>query len=69
MRDPGLHVPYMLATHRPFPQDVELISYYTTSDGIVDWRACVVPGAENIEVPRFPSRDGVAPTPWTPWRG
>jgi hypothetical protein len=28
-----------------------LISYYTTSDGIVDWRACVVPGAENIEVP------------------
>ncbi|MEZ5158755.1 MAG: alpha/beta fold hydrolase [Candidatus Nanopelagicales bacterium] len=43
--------PYMLATHRPFPDDVELISYYTTSDGIVDWRACVVPGAENIEVP------------------
>jgi pimeloyl-ACP methyl ester carboxylesterase len=43
--------PYMLATHRPFPPDVELISYYTTSDGIVDWRACVVPGAENIEVP------------------
>lgn len=43
--------PYMLATHRPFPDNVELISYYTTSDGIVDWRACVVPGAENIEVP------------------
>lgn len=42
--------PYMLATHRPFPEDVELISYYTTSDGIVDWRACVVPGAENNEV-------------------
>jgi hypothetical protein len=36
--------------HQPFPEDVELISYYTTSDGIVDWRACVVPGAENIEV-------------------
>jgi pimeloyl-ACP methyl ester carboxylesterase len=42
--------PYMQATHRPFPEDVELISYYTTSDGIVDWRACVVPGAENVEV-------------------
>ena len=42
--------PYMQAVHRPFPQDVELISFYTTSDGIVDWRACVVPGAENIEV-------------------
>ncbi|MFN8127304.1 MAG: alpha/beta fold hydrolase [Candidatus Nanopelagicales bacterium] len=43
--------PYMQATHQPFPSDVELISYYTTSDGIVDWRACVVEGAENIEVP------------------
>ncbi len=42
--------PYMQAVHRPFPEEVELISYYTTSDGIVDWRACVVPGAENIEV-------------------
>lgn len=42
--------PYMQAVHRPFPDDVELISYFTTSDGIVDWRACVVPGAENIEV-------------------
>jgi triacylglycerol lipase len=43
--------PYMRAVHRPFPEDVELVSYFTTSDGIVDWRACVVPGAENIEVP------------------
>jgi pimeloyl-ACP methyl ester carboxylesterase len=43
--------PYMLATHRPLRDDVELISFYTTSDGIVDWRACVVPGAENIEIP------------------
>ena len=42
--------PYMQAVHKPFPDDVELISYYTSSDGIVDWRACVVPGAENIEV-------------------
>lgn len=43
--------PYMRAAHRPLPESVELISYYTTADGIVDWRACVVPGAENIEVP------------------
>lgn len=42
--------PYMRAAHGPFPANVELVSYYTTSDGIVDWRACVVPGAENIEV-------------------
>ena len=30
---------------------MDLVSLYTTSDGIVDWRACVVPGARNIEVP------------------
>lgn len=48
---PDCTCPYMRATHRPMPEDVELISYFTTSDGIVDWRACVVPGAENIEVP------------------
>ena len=43
--------PYMQAVHRPFPDTVELVSYYTTSDGIVDWRACMIPGAENVEVP------------------
>lgn len=42
---------YMLAAHRPLPEDIDLVSIYTTSDGIVDWRACVVPGAKNIEVP------------------
>jgi triacylglycerol lipase len=42
---------YMVAAHRPLPPDIDLVSIYTTSDGIVDWRACVVPGAKNIEVP------------------
>ncbi len=42
---------YMLAAHRPLPEGIDLVSLYTTSDGIVDWRACVVPGAKNIEVP------------------
>jgi len=42
---------YMMAAHRPLPEDVDLVSLYSTSDGIVDWRACVVPGATNIEVP------------------
>ena len=41
---------YMRATRRPMPPDVDLVSLYTKSDGIVDWRACVVPGATNIEV-------------------
>lgn len=42
---------YMVAAHRPVPTEIDLVSLYTTSDGIVDWRACVVPGAKNIEVP------------------
>jgi pimeloyl-ACP methyl ester carboxylesterase len=47
---PECTCPYMTATRRPMPDDVDLVSIYTTSDGIVDWRACVVPGATNIEV-------------------
>lgn len=48
---PDCTCPYMAATRRPMPPEVELVSIYTKSDGIVDWRACVVPGATNIEVP------------------
>lgn len=43
--------PYMAAARKPIPPEVDLVSLYTTSDGIVDWRACVVPGARNLEVP------------------
>lgn len=42
---------YMVAAHRPLPAGIDLVSLYSTSDGIVDWRACVVPGATNIEIP------------------
>lgn len=48
---PECTCPYMLATRKPLPPVVELISIHTKADGIVDWRACVVPGAINIEVP------------------
>ncbi len=48
---PQCACPYMVAAHRPLPSGIDLVSLYTTSDGIVDWRACVVPGATNIEVP------------------
>ena len=41
---------YMKAIRRPMPAEVELVSLYTTSDGVVDWRSCVVPEATNIEV-------------------
>ncbi len=42
--------PYMAAVHRPMPAGVELVSVYSRSDGVIDWRSCVVPGARNIAV-------------------
>jgi triacylglycerol lipase len=34
----------------PFPADVEYRALYSRSDGIVDWRSCLDPAAEQIEV-------------------
>jgi|tagenome__1003787_1003787.scaffolds.fasta_scaffold20911723_3 triacylglycerol lipase len=36
--------------HAPLPRDVVLTSVYSRSDGIVRWRACVEPGAANVEI-------------------
>ncbi len=47
---PDCRCPYMQAVHRPMPSQTELVSIYTPSDGIIDWRSCVVPGARNIRV-------------------
>jgi triacylglycerol lipase len=33
-----------------FPPDVRYMSVYSRTDGIVDWRACLDPAAENVEV-------------------
>ncbi len=33
-----------------FPEDIELTSIYSKGDGVVRWRACVVPYARNVEV-------------------
>jgi triacylglycerol lipase len=38
------------AAERPFPATVDLVSIYSRSDGIVDWRACLDPAAEHVEV-------------------
>ena len=35
---------------RPFPDDIDFVSIYSRTDGIVDWRACLDPAAEYIEV-------------------
>jgi triacylglycerol lipase len=34
----------------PFPRGVRFVSVYSRSDGIVDWRACLDPAAEQVEV-------------------
>ncbi len=36
--------------HLPFPDSVELVSVYSRSDGVIDWRLCLDPAAVNIEV-------------------
>jgi triacylglycerol lipase len=34
----------------PFPDDAHYVSIYSRSDGIVDWRSCLDPAAELVEV-------------------
>lgn len=34
----------------PFPDEVDLVSVWSRTDGIVDWRLSLEPGAANIEV-------------------
>jgi triacylglycerol lipase len=34
----------------PFPQDVGYLSIYSKTDGIVDWRACLDPAADHLDV-------------------
>jgi hypothetical protein len=33
-----------------FPKDVRFVSVYSKSDGIVDWRSCLDPAAEHVEI-------------------
>lgn len=35
----------------PVPADIPLLSIFSRSDGIVDWRSCLDPQAETVEVP------------------
>lgn len=35
---------------RPFPTGVPYTAYYSRKDGVVDWRACIDPNAECVEV-------------------
>jgi triacylglycerol lipase len=35
---------------QPFPDGIRYVSIYSRSDGIVDWRACLDPAAEHVEI-------------------
>jgi pimeloyl-ACP methyl ester carboxylesterase len=41
---------YRASFEAPFPDDVRYVSIFSRSDGIVDWRACLDPAAELVEV-------------------
>jgi pimeloyl-ACP methyl ester carboxylesterase len=38
------------AAARPFPADVGFVTVYSRTDGVVDWRSCLDPRAEPVEV-------------------
>jgi pimeloyl-ACP methyl ester carboxylesterase len=47
---PHLRVPLQPGLPQPFPEQVPLTSIYSKGDGVVRWRACVVPYARCVEV-------------------
>jgi triacylglycerol lipase len=48
----------------PLPRDVRFVSVYSRTDGIVDWRACLAPEAEQVEVRASHIGMGVNPAAW-----
>ena len=50
-----------LALESPFPEDVPYTSVYSRADAIIDWRTCLDPGAEHVEVASSHSGMGTDP--------
>jgi triacylglycerol lipase len=42
--------PFRTALRTPLAPEIDYVAVYSRSDGIVDWRACLDPGAEQVEV-------------------
>jgi triacylglycerol lipase len=42
--------PFRTALRQRLAPDIDYVAIYSRSDGIVDWRACLAPGAEHVEV-------------------
>lgn len=41
---------YLIERTAPLPRHVGFVSIYTRSDGVVDWRSCLDPAAQSVEV-------------------
>ena len=41
---------FRAAISGPFPEDVPYVAMYSRTDGVVDWRSCLDPAAELVEV-------------------
>ena len=48
----------------PLPRDVRFVSVYSRTDGIVDWRTCLGPAAEHVEVSASHIGMAVHPAAW-----
>ncbi len=49
-RDGGCCERFEQELSEPLPKDIEAFAVYSRSDAIVDWRACLDPHAEHVEV-------------------
>jgi triacylglycerol lipase len=48
----------------PLPRGVGFVSVYSRTDGIVDWRACLAPGAEHVEIGSSHIGMAINPSAW-----
>jgi triacylglycerol lipase len=48
----------------PMPKGVRLVNVYSKSDGIVDWRACLDPYGEQVEIDASHCGMAVSPAAW-----
>jgi len=53
------------AVNAPFPDGVRFLSLYSRRDEVVDWRACLDPEAEQLEVDSSHIGMGLARSVWT----
>jgi triacylglycerol lipase len=56
--------PFWAGLAEPLPDGVGLVSVYSKSDGIVDWRACLDPYGDQVEVRSSHCGMAVSPAAW-----